>query len=88
MLPEFEYGTLANQEDVQQLGKIDEQCFISAIGDSEVYFNRIGVENFRFIRRGKQVVGGLATIPMSQWYGGGQVPMTTPDRKWLFTKSS
>lgn len=75
-MPEFEYGTLADQEDMQQLGNLEEQCFISSTGDSKVYFKSIGVENFRVIRHGKQVVGGLATIGMGQWYGGQRVPMT------------
>jgi predicted acetyltransferase len=74
MTPQFEYTTLAHTEDVQQLGYILEQCYPS--GDSEIYINRIGVENFRIIHQDKQVVGGLATLAMGQWWGGQRVPMT------------
>lgn len=74
-MPKFEYGTLADREDVQRLGKIDEQCFVSSPGDSEIYFNRIGVDNFRVLRCARQVIGGLAVISMGQWYAGQRVPM-------------
>jgi len=75
MMPEFEYSTLANRDYVQQLGNILDQCFINSPGRSEIYFNRIGLENFRVILRSEQVVGGLATISMGQWFGGKRVPM-------------
>ena len=75
MTPQFEYSPIANLDDVQQLGKIIEQCFIGEV-DNELYINRIGRENFRIIREGGQVVGGLAMISMGQWWGGERVPMT------------
>lgn len=75
MTAQFEYSTLSSPEDVQQLGKILDQCFNSP-PSSETYFNRIGVENFRTIRQAKQVVGGLAMIPMGQWWDRQCVPMT------------
>lgn len=73
---QFEYSTLANPEDVQQLGTILDQCFVGSPGDSETYINLIGVEKLRLIRQSHQIVGGLATIPMGQWFGGQPVPMT------------
>jgi predicted acetyltransferase len=76
MLPEFTYGKLADETEKRQLGKIIEQCFIGSPSDTEPYFNGIGVENFRVIQQGKQVVGGLGMLPMGQWYGGVSVPMT------------
>ncbi|MBN3899568.1 MAG: GNAT family N-acetyltransferase [Nostoc sp. NOS(2021)] len=76
MTPKFEYSTLAHPQDIQQLGSIFEQCFISGLGSEEVYINLIGVENFRIIRKLQQVVGGLATLDMGQWWGGVRVPMT------------
>lgn len=76
MTPQFEYSQIVNAEDVQQLGNILEQCFISPSDETEPYFNRIGRENLRVIRQDEQVAGGLATIPMSQWWGGQCVPMT------------
>jgi predicted acetyltransferase len=76
MISEFEYSDVAAQEDIEQLGRIIEQCFISSPGDSQIFFNRLGIENFRVIRVGKQIAGGLATIPMAQWWGSQSVPMT------------
>ncbi|MEH2295799.1 GNAT family N-acetyltransferase [Nostoc sp.] len=76
MTAQFEYSTLAHPQDIQHLGYIFEQCFISALGGEEVYINLIGVENFRIIRKLEQVVGGLATLDMGQWWGGVRVPMT------------
>ncbi len=75
MLPQFEYTILAHVEDVQQLSYILEQCYVMSSGDSEIFLNRIGLENFRIIHRDQQVVGGLATLSMGQWWGGQRVPM-------------
>lgn len=75
MITEFEYSTLSHQEDAQQLGKILSQCFIDQPDSIEIYFNRIGVDKFRIIRT-KQIAGGLAIIPMGQWWNGQCVPMT------------
>ncbi|MEH2368099.1 GNAT family N-acetyltransferase [Nostoc sp.] len=76
MTAQFEYSTLANPQDIQQLGSIFEQCFISTLGGEEAYINLIGVENFRIIRQSEQLIGGLATLDMGQWWGGVRVPMT------------
>ncbi|MBH8555927.1 GNAT family N-acetyltransferase [Nostocaceae cyanobacterium CENA357] len=75
MLPQFKYTTLTHTEDVQQLGYILEQCYVMSSGDSEIFLNRIGLENFRIIHQNQQIVGGLATLPMGQWWGGQRVPM-------------
>jgi predicted acetyltransferase len=76
MTPKFEYSTLAHPQDIQQLGSIFEQCFVNGLGGEEAYINQIGVENFRIIRQSEQLIGGLATIDMAQWWGGERVPMT------------
>ncbi|MEH1781059.1 MAG: GNAT family N-acetyltransferase [Nostoc sp.] len=76
MMAQFEYSTLAHPQDIQQMKYILEQCFISALGGEEAYINLIGVENFRIIRGFEQLIGGLATLDMAQWWGGVRVPMT------------
>jgi len=76
MRSQFEYGTLADSRDAQRLGAILEQCFNSPPGSSEAYFKRISLENFRVLRASGQLAGGLATLPMSQWFGNQRVPMT------------
>lgn len=74
MTPRFKY-TKASQGDIQQLGSILEQCFVMSSGDSEIYIKGIGLENFRVIYREDIVTGGLAILPMGQWWGGKRVPM-------------
>lgn len=76
MTPQFEYSTLADPKDVKRLGDILDQCFISSSADEENYINSIGVENFRVIHQGGEMVGGLAMISMGQWFGGVNIPMT------------
>lgn len=73
---EFEYTTITTPEEVKQLGKILDQCFIGSSGNEEIYINQIGVENFRVICQSKQIIGGLATIPLGQWWGDRCVSMT------------
>jgi len=74
MTPQFEYSQNVNREDIQRLGNILDQCFLE-LGESESYFNRIGVENLRVIHQNEQIAGGLALISMGQWWGGVNVPM-------------
>ncbi|MBD2344120.1 GNAT family N-acetyltransferase [Anabaena subtropica] len=74
MTPRFKY-TRASQGDIQQLGSILEQCFVMSSGDSKIYAKGIGLENFRVIYREDIVAGGLAILPMGQWWGGQRVPM-------------
>ena len=72
----FQYSKLTHSQDIQQLGSILEQCFIMSSGDSEIYMKRLGRDKLRAIYQDQQLVGGLATIPMGQWWGGQCVPMT------------
>ncbi|MDB9342977.1 GNAT family N-acetyltransferase [Nodularia spumigena CS-586/05] len=72
----FQYSTLTDKKDIQQLGFILEQCFVMSSGDSEIYMKRLGRDKLRAIYQDQQLVGGLATIPMGQWWGGQCVPMT------------
>lgn len=70
----FEYGAISNSEDAQRLGYILDQCFNSP-PMSEVYLQRVGLENFRHVRQQREIAGGLAILKMGQWYGGECVPM-------------
>ncbi len=76
MASQFEYSQNVNQDEIQQLDNILQQCFIESASESEGYINRVGRENFRLIRQSNQLAGGLALISMSQWWGGISVPMT------------
>jgi predicted acetyltransferase len=72
----FQYQSLTEGNYVQQLSQIMAQCFISPPGDSLAYVDRIGLTNFRTIAVDGHLAGGLALIPMGQWWGGQRVPMT------------
>ncbi|NJO39657.1 MAG: GNAT family N-acetyltransferase [Cyanobacteria bacterium CRU_2_1] len=77
MSPQFEYRSLSGFEEVQQLQRISAQCFIVSPSDNEeTYFNRIGTDNFRVVQQANRIAGGLALIPMGQWWGGQRVLMT------------
>lgn len=76
MKREFEYGTVTGSEDVQKFGSILAQCFLASPDEEQAWVKRMGVENIRLIRENKEIVGGLVTIPMGQWWGGVTVPMT------------
>ncbi|MDP8965385.1 MAG: GNAT family N-acetyltransferase [Cyanobacteriota bacterium] len=75
MTSEFEYCTAFNSQESQRLGEILSQCFNGSPSDWPFYLEKIGVENFRLIRRREQVVGGLATLYVSQWFGSQLIPM-------------
>jgi predicted acetyltransferase len=75
MASRFEYGTISSLEDSQTLGMILQQCFNSSTEASEAYRARVGLENFRVIRRSGKIVGGLALLQMGQWFGSQCVPM-------------
>lgn len=76
MPSQFEYKTLSSSDEARQLGAILSQCFIGSPSESGGYIDRLGRENFRFLYADDRVVGGLALIPMGQWWGGQRVAMT------------
>ncbi len=75
MASRFEYGPISSPEDSQILGAILQQCFNSSPEAAAAYCARVGLENFRTIRRSEQIVGGLAILQMGQWFGEQCIPM-------------
>lgn len=76
MTSQLEYSTVSNPEDAQQLGVIISQCFNDQSPDGwQTYSHRIGLENFRVIRKAGQIIGGLSIYHMGQWYGSRSIPM-------------
>lgn len=75
MTSQFEYKPLSEPDEAKQLGAILSQCFMGSPSDSQIYIDRLGIENFRCLQA-DHMVGGLALIPMGQWWGGQRVPMT------------
>ncbi|MDJ0716392.1 MAG: GNAT family N-acetyltransferase [Prochloraceae cyanobacterium] len=75
MTSQFEYSSTLNSEEIEQLKGILAQCFGTSITNVEPYYKLIGINNFRIVRQGGKVIGGLAIYNMGQWYGGSSVPM-------------
>jgi len=76
MKPRFELSSDCNLEDARQFGSILEQCFLNSPGEEESWIKLMGIENIRIIRQNQEVIGGLAVIPMAQWWGSQSVEMT------------
>lgn len=72
----LEYRGLSSSEDVTQLQNVLAQCFNISQQRYQVYLNRISKEQFRIICQADRVIGGLAMMPMKQWWGGRQVALT------------
>jgi predicted acetyltransferase len=75
MTYKLEYSTLSDPKELERLMQITSQCFGGSAEDCQKYFDRIGQENFRVIRRSGRISGGLAIHQMGQWFGGYSVPM-------------
>lgn len=75
MSVEFEYGAPADAGEVERLKDILGRSFGVAAAQWDTFFARIGHENFRRVRRGGEILGGLAIYFMGQWFGGRAIPM-------------
>lgn len=70
-----QFGTLSNSEETDRLGEVLCQCFNLPLNEWDKYRDRIGGENFRILRQGRAIVGGLGIYHMGQWWGGDRVSM-------------
>jgi predicted acetyltransferase len=52
------------------------QSFVVNPEEELNYLQQVGFDQVRVIRQGKEIVGGLALLPMGQWFGGKRVGMT------------
>jgi predicted acetyltransferase len=76
MTARFEYGKATNSVDMTKLQNILGQCFMMSLPEeTDTYVQWVGSENFRIFRQEKEIVGGLAILPFSQYWGGKPVPM-------------
>ena len=76
MKPEFIYSSDCDSEDSHSFGSILGQCFLSSLVEEQAWIKLMETEHLRIIRKNKEVIGGLAVIPMAQWWGGKSVTMT------------
>ncbi len=70
----FQLSSL-HESDAAQFNALVCQCFVTPVDREARYLQRIGLDNMRVLHYGSQLVGGLATLPMGQWFGGKLVPM-------------
>ncbi|MEB3357491.1 MAG: GNAT family N-acetyltransferase [Synechococcales bacterium] len=73
MVESLEYGVPTTEEDLQFLKAVEMQCFLGTPEMGDRYFQQIGIDNFRLVRRGTTRIGGLSILNMGQWFGGRQV---------------
>ena len=71
----YQYISLANASQLEQLGEIVSQSFASPLSKWNHYLNCIGRENFRIITQAERTIAGLAIYHLGQWFGGKQVTM-------------
>ena len=72
MTAQLEFGTISSLGEAKQLGEILCQCFNFA--EWQPYFDCLGTDNIRLVRRTQQIVAGLGIYQMGQWFGGCSVP--------------
>lgn len=75
MKRDFEYSSLQDEQAARQLSQILAQGFVVAAETEFAHMERIGFERFRVMHRGNDLLGGLVTLPMGQWFGGKSVAM-------------
>lgn len=63
----YDFGKLASAAELEGLRGVLTQSFHFTTW--EAFLKRVGEENFRRLRRGPDVVAGLAVYPMGQWFG-------------------
>lgn len=63
-----------DQTSKDRFGAILAMTFHMSSEEVGEYFDRVGVSNLRVVSKGTRVVGGLALVPMGQWFGGRVVP--------------
>lgn len=75
MSSQYEYSDILNPQAAKSLGVILGQCFGEPSPTGwETYVKLIDIKNFRIIRQGDQVAGGLAILSVGQWYNSKVVP--------------
>lgn len=69
-------GPARNDAELAALFDILSRVFNFPRAYADKYCERLGREHFRVLHAGGRVAGGLAQLPMAQFYGGRSVPMT------------
>lgn len=88
MAQRHSYGLPKSPEERTELGRILGLSFGFPAEKTGAWFDNVGLDNVRVIRRGARVLGGLLQLPMGQHFGGRRVAMVgiagvgvTPDAR-------
>jgi predicted acetyltransferase len=73
---DYDYSVLASPQEARACSEVMAQSFVADAEEELQYLNNVGFDNVRVLRQGTEVVGGLALLPMGQWFGGKRVAMT------------
>lgn len=76
MTSDIHYTRLSSQLDAEAFSQLLAQSFVADVAKESAYMAQIGLEHLRAVYHGSSLLGGLAAIPMGQWFGGRQVAMT------------
>jgi predicted acetyltransferase len=73
---DYDYSVLASPQEAVQCSQVMAQSFVVDAEEELQYLNQVGFDHARVLRQGSNLVGGLALLPMGQWFGGRRVTMT------------
>ena len=75
MREDHDYGKPRDERELARFADTLSKAFAFSASEAPKWFERIGRDNLRLLREHGQPVGGLALIPMGQWFGGRSVAM-------------
>jgi len=71
----MQYGTV-DVADADELGEVLARALAISAADERAWMHeRAGLEQLRLVRRGSEIVGGCAILPMAQYFGGRAIAM-------------
>jgi predicted acetyltransferase len=73
---DYDYTVLASPQEARACSEVMAQSFVADAEEELQYLNQVGFDHVRVLKQGTEVVGGLALLPMGQWFGGKRVAMT------------
>lgn len=73
---DYDYSVLASHQEAKTCSEVMAQSFVADAEEELQYLNQVSFDHVRVLRQGSNVVGGLALLPMGQWFGGKRVEMT------------
>lgn len=75
-MSDITYTIPTGKQDFKHLSRLLLQAFLAPLTAESNYIKAMGLDNFRVLRRGNQLIGGLVLIEMGQWFESRKVPIT------------